>query len=244
MVTPSSILFERGRRLEREEMLVFKEANLRGYSVRYVCIKHLLRKRPDAIPKEGELPVGTIQFIHAACKSIGREIAPADYYPACLTPWLFRKVWKSTYKDVYRYLENGGTPIFIKSVKLKKLSGKVVTFETDLQALQCSKNLELWCSEVVEWRAEFRVYVVNRKIVHVGWYENKDNLCLNMNAVESALQAMWDANYPISNFCIDFGVLDNGETALIEMGDGYSMGAYDIPAADYLTLLQNWWLSV
>ncbi|MFZ3002766.1 MAG: hypothetical protein WA071_20790 [Undibacterium umbellatum] len=30
-----------------------------------------------------------------------------------------------------------------------------------------------------------------------------------------------------SRFCIDFGVTPQGKTALIEMNDGFSFGAYD-----------------
>lgn len=36
---------------------------------------------------------------------------------------------------------------------------------------------------------------------------------------------------------IDFGLLDTGETALVEANDGYALGAYSIDAVSYARLL-------
>ena len=44
-----------------------------------------------------------------------------------------------------------------------------------------------------------------------------------------------------SAYGIDFGVLSSGQTALIEVNDGYSLGAYAIEAKSYTDLLMTRW---
>src|SRR4051812_22367020 len=39
----------------------------------------------------------------------------------------------------------------------------------------------------------------------------------------------------------DFGVLENGQTALVEANDGYSLGAYQITASNYTNVLLTRW---
>jgi hypothetical protein len=71
-----------------------------------------------------------------------------------------------------------------------------------------------------------------------------ENIKIDLNEVNKALQSLWDNNYKFNNFVIDFGVLDNGKTALVEMGEGYSMGAYDVDPKDYFKLVTNWFKEI
>ena len=45
----------------------------------------------------------------------------------------------------------------------------------------------------------------------------------------------------MAGFGIDFGLLSTGETALVEMNDGFALGAYAISARDYTDLLIARW---
>ena len=44
-----------------------------------------------------------------------------------------------------------------------------------------------------------------------------------------------------AGFGIDFGVLLDGRTVLVEMNDGYSLGSYGLNAVEYSELLEARW---
>jgi hypothetical protein len=50
-----------------------------------------------------------------------------------------------------------------------------------------------------------------------------------------------DSGEAPAGYGIDFGLLSSGETALIELNDGYSLGSYDLDSADYTDLLIARW---
>ena len=47
--------------------------------------------------------------------------------------------------------------------------------------------------------------------------------------------------YPSMPYCLDIGVLGNGETALVEMNDAFSIGMYDGMESCYPELLITRW---
>ena len=47
-----------------------------------------------------------------------------------------------------------------------------------------------------------------------------------------------------SAYAVDFGVLGNGETAMVEWNHGYSLGPYDMDATTYTDLLIARWEEV
>ncbi|WP_308213005.1 ATP-grasp domain-containing protein [Nocardia amikacinitolerans] len=113
--------------------------------------------------------------------------------------------------------------------------------ERDFAALgNVSRRQRVWCSEVVTWVAEFRVYVIDHRVVAVDRYDG-DGSALDMDVVESAVAAYHRSGTAPSAYGIDFGVLANGETALVEANDGYALGAYDIAADRYTELVLRRW---
>ncbi|MCP2296618.1 protein of unknown function (DUF4343) [Nocardia amikacinitolerans] len=61
------------------------------------------------------------------------------------------------------------------------------------------------------------------------------------DVVESAVAAYHRSGAAPSAYGIDFGVLANGETALVEANDGYALGAYDLAADRYTELVLRRW---
>lgn len=49
---------------------------------------------------------------------------------------------------------------------------------------------------------------------------------------------------PRAFYAIDFGVLSTGETALVEMNDGFAVGAYSIDAANYTDTIAPRWVQL
>lgn len=56
--------------------------------------------------------------------------------------------------------------------------------------------------------------------------------------IEAAVAAFTDAP---NGYAIDFGVTADGRTLLIEVNDGYSVGAYGLFFTDYAKLLAARW---
>lgn len=61
------------------------------------------------------------------------------------------------------------------------------------------------------------------------------------DVAESAVAVYLRSGTAPSAYGNDFGVLANGETALVEANDGYALGAYDIDADRYTELVLRRW---
>jgi hypothetical protein len=117
--------------------------------------------------------------------------------------------------------------MFVKPAdRRKNFTGKVFSSYEEFWHLgNIGRGQEVWCAEVVKWRSEFRVYVIDNKIVSVDNYAGDLNLKIDQVVVESALFAYRNSGEAPAAYGIDFGVLESGETALVEANDGYSLGA-------------------
>jgi ATP-grasp domain, R2K clade family 2 len=64
---------------------------------------------------------------------------------------------------------------------------------------------------------------------------------IDLQAVQRAIQALDLAGESYAGYAIDFGVLATGETALVEMNDGFGIGAYQIDSKNYTDLIWARW---
>lgn len=94
------------------------------------------------------------------------------------------------------------------------------------------------CSEVVNFVAEWRCFVRYGKILDVRRYKGDWKVQLNPKIVENAVSEFKSAP---KAYAIDFGLTDKGETLLIEVNDGYSLGFYGLSDLDYAKLLAARW---
>jgi hypothetical protein len=133
--------------------------------------------------------------------------------------------------------------VFVKpSAFRKSFTGRVVGTSGDFMEIgRVSRRQEVWCSDVVTWKSEFRVYVINDEIVGVDHYAGDRDAGLDLGTVARALRAYRESGEAPSAYGIDFGVLATGESALVEANDGYSLGAYELAAKPYTDLLVRRW---
>lgn len=204
--------------------------------------KHIIQNKLK-ITKD-DFIVGEIPSMFAAMRQLGIEYTHCDY-PEELWKYLHRKVWISTMGDIKRVLFDDGqiTPVFIKPKdKLKKFTGFVITTIDDLQFTNHAGNsTNIWCSEPVIWLSEFRCPVINGKVrgmfrVPYTCHDSEKRPDI------SIVQQMADdfKNSPKA-YCLDVGVLSAGETALIEVNDGFSIGKYGMDSELYYELLKTRW---
>jgi ATP-grasp domain, R2K clade family 3 len=167
-----------------------------------------------------DVVVGFIEDVNAALGQL--EItAPIEInYPDELTSFLGRKVWKSRINYIAKHPEAWN--IFIKPAALaKKFKGRLLTSAKDL--ISCGdefEDTEIWCSEPVNFLAEWRCFVRYGEILGVKSYFGDWRVHFDPQVIETAIAAYTSAP---AGYAADFGVTDKGETLLIEVNDGYSL---------------------
>jgi hypothetical protein len=223
----------------REEALLATHAESTGVPVERMTWKPFVRNRIK--PLAGDVVAGSVSFVRAALQTLGRTLPKPNPYPLPLHPWLHRKVWLGgTVGDVVGEYSKG--PLFIKPAKRWKLfTGFVLDEPNPPQLYRVSRSEPIWCSEPVNFLSEWRVYVVRGEIAFMGLtdYGGQREFVPDMEAVRGAVGAYRNAP---SAYAIDFGVLKTGETALIEVNDGFSVGAYDgIPPDRYFAMVATRW---
>ena len=229
-------------RLRIEEQMLKSEFERRGVPVELYTIKRIQRRR---LPLSKDTFIaGDMDAMHGAMKQLEIDIPKPNDYPRSLVPFLHRHIWKSTLLEAARKAYEGEcSSIFVKpSSRRKNFTGTIIGLSHDHRQFgSVSRRQEVWCSDVVRWKSEFRVYVVEDAIVGVDHYEGDPEVVLNMHTVELALVAYRNSGEAPSAYGIDFGVLESGETALVEANDGYALGAYKVGAEPYTNLLIRRW---
>jgi len=198
--------------------------------IKNVSAKQIIRNKVKI--EEGAFVCGNIPTVHAALKQLGKGIPKPNDYPEELRDFLLRKVWRGQLRHLLRY-----SPVFVKPYeKLKRFTGKVVYQEEDYWLHGISKRLEVWFSERVKFGSEYRIYVLRGEIIGIHSFENSDIEELDLQVVKDAVRTMGAVALGF-----DFGVLEDGRTALIEVNDAYSIGNYGLNDKDYTEfLLQRW----
>lgn len=187
--------------------------------------------------------VGDNPTMAAVFKKLGIETVN-DSYPVSLRKYLKRNVWETTVRKLQTETQYRELPAFFVKPKsrAKLFTGFVVRSGYDLNTLfSIGKSTELYCSDLVEWQSEYRVFVLNTKIVGMKNYSGNPDLLPDMDFVENAIREFQNSEQSTAGYGIDFGVLKNGETALVEWNDGYALGSYGLEKEIYTDLILNRW---
>lgn len=227
-------------KLRHEETLVLEDCQRHGTQTTLYLAKQIQRRQ---LPLDSHSFIcGDMDSMHGAMKQLGIEPPMPDDFPEALKPFFHRRVWRGSISELESALENG-RELFAKPAGRRKLfTGRVFSHPHELYALSHISHREpLWCSEVVDWRSEHRVYVIEGSIVSIDHYAGDASVRLDETVIREALKAHLSSGTAPAAYGIDFGVLSTGETALVEANDGYALGAYQIGSADYSKLLYVRW---
>lgn len=127
----------------------------------------------------------------------------------------------------------------MKPVEDKKFTGVVVRTSKDLIGYgSCYDNADVICSEVLDIKAEWRVFVRYGEILDVRQYKGDWRMHFNPRIIENCIKDYVSAP---AGYVADFGVTDKGDTVLIEVNDGYSIGCYGLLHINYAKLLSARW---
>lgn len=160
---------------------------------------------------EDYIPFGTIDWV----LSYFKKSPLPNYYPEFLSSIFNRKIWK---QESWPLTLNES--VFIKPAdKPKRYNGKVTT----PHSYKGKKKGPHWCSEIVKFENEWRLYIQNGKIIYSGWYypeygQEIDCPKAYIDIIQSMIPSGWCGS-------IDIGEANN-KLALVEAGEPYSTGWY------------------
>lgn len=169
--------------------------------------------------------------------NINRSDKEIDY-PEQLQSFLKRKVWESTINEIYKDKKNWN--IFVKpKTETKLFAGKVVRSELDFVGMIYEdKDIEVLCSELVNFKTEWRCFIRYKEILDIRRYNGDWDTKINVKIVKDAIEAF--SSQPAA-FALDFGVNENNETILVEVNDGHSLGTYGLSSSNYAKFLSARW---
>jgi hypothetical protein len=192
---------------------------------------------------EDALPVGQIPLMLAIFTQCGIAYSHLDYVPREVMPFAARRIWTSTLGEAREVVARGDM-LFVKPSEgtPRRFKGQVLrTFRDLIRTASCDASMPVWCSELVDFVSEYRVYVCEREIVGIKHYSGDFRIFVDPKTIDAALLAY--TTQP-SGFGIDFGVTRDGRTLIVEQNDGFSLGSYGLHPVTYAKLLETRWLEL
>ncbi len=229
--------------LDREEQLMADLAVKYGLPVERASTMQVERSRIRL--GEGYVAAGSVPFVKHALRQLGVELPVHTPYPSCLEHLLYRQVRKLSSLREARAMVESGRRLFIKPADgWKRFTGFVAEFVDDPRFNGQSKARAVWISEPVRFVSEWRAYVADGELMEVRFADHGGDHAVEPDAslIADAISALTKEGHAPAGYVIDFGVLDTGETALIEMNDGFSFGAYEgvSPETYWKVIVRRW----
>lgn len=183
-----------------------------------------------------DIIVGYSGPVKTRLKDFDIEIPCIDY-PDSIKQYLGREIRKSTLNTINNNPELWNT--FIKPVKTKSFSGRVVRSAHDLMG--CShgyQDEEIYVSEVLDFLSEYRIFVRYGQILDMRHYHGKWDVLPNTDIIRNCVN---DYNDSPKAYAIDFGVTSDGRTCLIEVNVSGSIGSYGLNPVLYAKFMSARW---
>jgi len=180
--------------------------------------------------------IGDVRYI---LNQLGKEYPTLEYPESISTPeYLGRRIWKDVLGSVMSNKEKMG--IFIKPVSGGKLfTGAIIKEFKDFRTcVGAQEDTEVWCSELVNFISEYRCFIRHGEVLGVKYYKGDYFTIPSKEVLTAIINDYKDAP---NAYTIDLGVTDKGETLLVEVNEGYSIGAYGLDSVKYARLLATRW---
>ena len=182
--------------------------------------------------------VGSVESAMAFFDAYGIKTPAYLGYPDELSPFLYRNVQKTKWKDV----KNHPYPYFIKPADdVKLFTGDVITdqrlFDTFDKFYPVDDEMNVYVSDVIPIISEYRCFVHRGKLAGIQWYKGDFTVFPNANEIQKMIMSWKDA--PVA-YSLDVGVSqinDTTKTVLVEVNDFWTLGSYGLPGEIYTKLL-------
>lgn len=182
--------------------------------------------------------VGGIANVRGRLEQLGFRLPGHEIeYPDALTPFCGRRIWSTTLKELARNSKDWN--VFVKPKETKRFTGKVILEQSDFIGLpHAEEGVEVWCSEIVDFRAEWRCFVRYGEVLDARRYTGEYGLAPDKNVILDAVAAWKEAP---AAYALDVGLTADGRTLLVEVNDGHSLGSYGLGSAAYARFLSARW---
>ena len=190
------------------------------------------------------LVAGGVRTVESAMRQVGLRVPVANNLPDQLSGYFGRDIRKTTLGEVRaKWRDENAEPCFLRPLERNKLFGAIALFDTDdlLSLKSHMDDTPVIVSEYVLFESAWRVFVVDGKIIGMSHYQGDYFVYPDPDTIKQALQSY--VNAP-AGYGIDFGVLSDGRTVLVEANDGYSLGSYNLNSVDYSRVLEARWLEL
>ena len=170
-------------------------------------------------------------------------------YPDVLEPFLGRKIWKDTINSISRSEEKWSTGYFVKPIKSKVFTGKIIGSISDLVGCgNYSQDYEVLVSEPLDICAEWRCFIIYDEIVDVRPYgllldrsRKSYKYHYDFKVLDSMLEAFISWEKRPTACSLDICVTKDERTLLVEINDAYALGCYGLASIFYAKLISARW---
>ena len=100
------------------------------------------------------------------------------------------------------------------------------------------EDIEVWCSEKVNFLAEWRIWILDGKIIGINPYRGRWDLYPDPKVLQQAVNAYHSAPRA---YALDFGITDKRETLLVEVSDAYALSSFGLDSVLYTKILMTRW---
>lgn len=189
---------------------------------------------------EKDIVVGGIGFVKRALLRLDLDVPEIESVPKTVEEFAGRRIWHSTMGELRKRVDKGEI-IFAKPRpnRLKAFSGRLYSeFKDLISTAHIDDGEPIECSTPLELLSEHRCYVLRGDPIGLRHYAGDPLVLPDIEIVKKAVAGFSDG--PMG-YAMDFGVTGDGRTVVVEVNDGYAIGAYGLHPVRYAHLIQARW---
>jgi hypothetical protein len=135
-------------------------------------------------------------------------------------------------------------PAFIKpAYQHKAFTGFIADSNLALAVWSEGFQGDVISQQIIDIKSEYRMYINCQKIIGMKHYSGDCLLFPNSQFITSCVEKSYEL-LDNHSYTLDFGVLEDGTTVLIEPNDGWAVGNYGLDPLDYYYFVRNRWLQL
>lgn len=198
----------------------------------------------DIVTKE-DIVIDYIEQCDTIFKKFGYENVHIDDYPEGLKKYLGRNIWYDTINAISTDENKWSAGWFVKPVKSKAFTGKVIKSIQDL--IGCgnyAEDYEVICSKALDIKREWRCFIYYDEISDIRPYRGDYHYIYDPKVIDAIMNDFrkWQ-DRPMA-CSIDIGVTSSHQTILIECNDAYALGSYGLVDFRYAKLISARWAQI
>lgn len=214
-----------------ENSINYFSANLGFYRLGYHVERYALNELASLDIDESTPVFGGMESIEIVLP----KYEGLEYYPSELDEFLYREIKEVCIEEV-----NDGD--FFKPLpedhKMFSPSVKDDTLQCELLLGRIPPGHKVLTTRAVNFVSEYRVYVTRGEILDVCFYKGNPLEFPSSSVIREMVSLVSSKSV---SFSIDVGILESGETALVEMNDFCCLGNYGLNAREYAFSIANRW---